>query len=145
MTVPSERRIEVELHLTLNDTPGTAMLQRWLMRCQHPTKRGTNLRISYVVYGRDQFVYDKSALPRMMSSRSSATATSMLNALRSLGPRPHIGTPVGDVYLVQKASLERMEKAGLGEGRVHEELKKIVEALQAPRPSVLGGPRDLTG
>ncbi|KAK0938171.1 hypothetical protein LTR29_010282 [Friedmanniomyces endolithicus] len=69
-------------------------LHRWLWRCEHPTKRGADLEVSYTVLG--------TWVDRRM-------------------------------YYTQRAALERMEKAGMGEGRVYGELKKFVAALEAQK------------
>ncbi|KAK0311168.1 hypothetical protein LTR01_003162 [Friedmanniomyces endolithicus] len=69
-------------------------LHRWLLRCEHPTKRGADLEVSYTVLG------------TWVDRR---------------------------LYYTQQGALERMEKAGMGEGRVYGELKKIVAALEAQK------------
>ncbi|TKA64810.1 hypothetical protein B0A55_10549 [Friedmanniomyces simplex] len=135
LTVPTARQILAELHITRNDSPGTDALHSWLLRCEHPTKKGTNIKMSYVVHGRHVFIPSAGGTP---DSRSYRLPTSLLAAGGTRGPPPHIDTPVGDLYWSQKAALGRMEEAEMGEGRVYEELRKVVAALKVPRPLVSG-------
>ncbi|KAK5694757.1 hypothetical protein LTR97_009347 [Elasticomyces elasticus] len=130
----SDRQIMVKLELTPNGLPQFDMLDRWLVRCGHASKKGTNIKMSYTVYGTQVFL----ACPYTQRynhhhSPSYSTAIGMQIA-GTLGLPPRVGTPVGDVYVAQKAALRRMEKAGMGSGRVCQELKKIVIAMRAPQP-----------
>ncbi|KAK1059396.1 hypothetical protein LTR33_013161 [Friedmanniomyces endolithicus] len=99
VTGASERRIKVELRMVGRGWVPCCLrrqdldsLHRWLLRCEHPTKRGADLEVEYEVRG--EYV---------------------------------------DRHLcyTQRAALERMERAGMGEGRVYGELKKFVAALEA--------------
>ncbi|KAK5687452.1 hypothetical protein LTS10_001590 [Elasticomyces elasticus] len=108
--VPSERQILAKLHI---DGPAlTERLDRWLNRCEHPTKKGTSMVVSYMVHGAGG---------------------------DPLSPwvRPGAYTVRG-VYMAQLSALIRMEKFEMDDGRVYQELKKIVEALKVPQPSVPG-------
>ena len=99
VTGASERRIKVALRMVGRGWVPCCLrwqdldsLHRWLVRCEHPTKRGADLEVSYTVLG------------TWVDRR---------------------------LYYTQQAALERMEKAGMGEGRVYGELKKFVAALEA--------------
>ena len=52
--VPSSREMSVEL--IFEDSPDYSLLERWVKRMQHPTKKGTNVAISYTVLGSSQTV-----------------------------------------------------------------------------------------
>ncbi|KAK1057275.1 hypothetical protein LTR74_014261 [Friedmanniomyces endolithicus] len=102
VTNASERRIKVELRMVGRGWVPCCLnwldldsLHRWLLRCEHPTKRGADLEVSYTVLG--------TWIDRHLCN-------------------------------TQQAALERMERAGMGEGRVYGELKKFVAALEAQKP-----------
>ncbi|KAK3648188.1 hypothetical protein LTR56_007600 [Elasticomyces elasticus] len=108
--VPSERQILAKLHI---DGPALVeRLDRWLNRCEHPTKKGTSITVSYVVHGDEG-----EGLPSW--------------ARRDM-------TTVRGVYFTQLRALNRMERSKMNDGRVYEELKKITEALLVPQPPVPG-------
>ncbi|KAK5740797.1 hypothetical protein LTR17_004387 [Elasticomyces elasticus] len=130
----SDRQITIKLELTPNGLPQFDMLDRWLVRCGHATKKGTNIKMSYTVYGTHVFLVCPYTQHYDHQHRQSYSTAIGMQIAGTLGLPPHVGTPVGDVYVAQKAALRRMEKAGMGKGRVCQELRKIVNALRAPQP-----------
>lgn len=46
-SIAAERRLEIKLHLTDACPPNPEPLQSWLVRLEHPTKRGTIINTSY--------------------------------------------------------------------------------------------------
>ncbi|KAK3648189.1 hypothetical protein LTR56_007601 [Elasticomyces elasticus] len=106
LDVPSSREILVKVHLTGKTVPQLEMLNRWLLRCGHPTKKGTNIKVTYMVFG--QSVFNNTYYPYGEICRSSWNAAWSLAVYGGMGPPPHIGTPVGDVYAAQKAVLLRI-------------------------------------
>lgn len=135
VNVPSERHILIKLNITDACPPISDMLNRWLLRCEHPTKKGTNLQVSYVVSGNQYFTPH----PSYASISNTWHLPTALYRHGALGRPPHIGTPVGNVYHAQKRTLEKMEEAEMAEGRVYEELRKVVRALKKPGSVCSGG------
>ncbi|KAK5742853.1 hypothetical protein LTR17_003101 [Elasticomyces elasticus] len=108
--VPSERQILAKLHF---DGPAlTERLDRWLNRREHLTKKGTSVVVSYEVHSAG----GEGLSPWVMPG---------LNIVRY-------------IYIKQLMALNRMKHHKVNEGRAYEELQKIVAALRAPPPPVLG-------
>ncbi|KAK3670033.1 hypothetical protein LTR78_010064 [Recurvomyces mirabilis] len=127
ITLPSDRSIRINLHITEACATHSDTLTRWLLRLEHPTKSGTNLNITYRALGIHHFTpsrpYDDvvhswaSLNPAVLAWRANKRAV------------PQDGSPVGAIYQALKKMLPRVEKEESA-GRIKEELKKIIEALR---------------
>jgi hypothetical protein len=129
----SDRHVVIELELTHTCPSNPEALQRWLNRFEHPTKKGTKIEVAYIAYGKR--VYTP---PEWYNKRTTnpMDPTLYLYQRDQLGAIPHPSTPVGEALRAQRKVLMRMEKFGV-QGRVYEELKKVVAALQIAGPQRL--------
>ncbi|KAK4551821.1 hypothetical protein LTR86_010907 [Recurvomyces mirabilis] len=123
--LPSGRSIRINLHITQTCSPHSDALMRWLIRLEHPTKRGTNLNITYRAIGihhSDDLDQNWTPLnPGFIAWRATRWAV------------PQEGSPVGTVYRALQKMLERVEKDESA-GRIKGELKKIIRALRFSAP-----------
>jgi len=130
-----ERTMTIALHISANCPLHSDDLDRWLARRNHPTKKGSRIRISYQVYGVHRFS-PETCHASITKDQGSRLKTRALEAGARLAI-PHAGTPVGEVMRVQKEGLRKMKKAGLRQSRVYWELKQIRKALRKPLPPVM--------
>jgi len=122
-TAAVQRQIVIRLHVTKHCPSRPEGLSRWLVRCGHPTKKGTQLAVSYVARNvRDFTVRECDIMSTWLNVDSIAS-----------GEFSYIEQPVRRVLSPQLEMLRKMEKAGLGEDRVYDELKKIAAALGDPQ------------
>ncbi|KAK5123162.1 hypothetical protein LTR85_003360 [Meristemomyces frigidus] len=67
LTVPTERKVSIKLEVTKNCPHNPESLHRWLTRCEHPTKKGTQIDVTYTAEGDDPTgqVWDSCTHPHM--------------------------------------------------------------------------------
>jgi len=52
LSIPTQRKLHIHTHITEACPGNPEGLQKWLLRCQHPTKKGTRIDVDYTVEGR---------------------------------------------------------------------------------------------
>jgi len=108
-TIPTHRKLRVHIRITQACPHNPEGLQKWLLRRQHPTKKGTRIEVEYTTEGR----------------KSTVTATEVIHFA------PY------HVWDTLMKKLEQLEKT-TSEGRnspLYKELKKVVDAVYNDRGS----------
>jgi len=101
---PGERQIVAQLEVTKSCSHNPETLHRWLTRCEHPTKKGIQLDLSYSATGDPPDWIDYGPMGSKKESNASHVRTTLKKKLKEVG---------------------KAEK-----GRMYQELEEIVAALE---------------
>ena len=113
LNIPSERRLLIDIDVTETCPANPEELHRWLLRCEHPTKKGTNINASYVVRG-------VRVIPRIHRSI-------FMNLTLAFHHPPNLNpqSPVGRVHTSVTHAMGQIPA-----GRLLTEMEKIRDALR---------------